>query len=107
VPLNFIPVIRQAFSFWSILFKALALFFIFISTNVMAECSLKDVKVLIDEVLDQDKQKAIEFMKQVKSGYDSLDVIGKLVSESNRAKIDECRFQAAEYLTKRGHPPAH
>ena len=98
--------IRQAFSFWSILFKALALFF-FISTNVMAECSLKDVKVLIDEVLDQDKQKAIEFMKQVKSGYDSLDVIGKLMSESNRAKIDECRFQAAEYLTKRGHPPAH
>lgn len=72
-----------------------------------AACDFPTVKRQIDEVLDHDKQKGAEFRRQVTSGYDSLDVMNRLVPEAMRDKLDACRFEAGEYLTKRGFPPGH
>jgi hypothetical protein len=72
-----------------------------------AACDFEPVKKQIDVVLDQDKEKGARFRKKVAEGSDSLAVLDRLVSEEMREKIDICRFYAAEYLAKRGFPPAH
>ena len=72
-----------------------------------AACDFPIVKKQIDEVLDQDKQKSAEFRRLMTSGYDSLDVLNRLVPDPMRDKLDACRFEAGEYLTKRGFPPSH
>jgi hypothetical protein len=86
------------------LFLALALS---LPAPVFAACDFPTVRKEIDNVLDQDKQKSAEFRKQMASGSDSLYVMEKMVAASMREKLDECRFEAGEYLTKRGFPPAH
>ena len=78
-----------------------------LSSATFAACDFSLVRKLIDEVIEQDKQKAGEFRSQVKSGYDSLDVLNRMVAPDMRDKVDACRFEAGEYLTKRGFPPGH
>lgn len=70
-------------------------------------CDFAPVKKEIDHVLDHDKQKAERFRREVKDGYDSMKVLNDLLPSEWRDKLDECRFFAAEYLAKRGFPPAH
>jgi hypothetical protein len=72
-----------------------------------AACDFEPVKKQIDIVLGQDKEKSERFRREVAAGSDSLTVLGRLVSDEWREKIDICRFYAAEYLAKRGFPPAH
>jgi hypothetical protein len=78
-----------------------------VSTASAADCDFEPVKKQIDIVLDQDKEKGARFRREVAEGSDSLAVLDRLVSEEMREKIDVCRFYAAEYLAKRGFPPAH
>ncbi len=70
-------------------------------------CDFEPVKKEIDNVLDHDKQKAERFRREVKDGYDSMKVLNDLLPPQWRDKLDQCRFFAAEYLAKRGFPPAH
>ena len=85
--------------------------FLVMSLSVIAPsfgaCDFPVVKKEIDNVLDQDKEKAAAFKKEMSSGSDSLYVMEKMVAVPMREKLDECRFEAGEYLTKRGFPPAH
>jgi len=70
-------------------------------------CEFPPVKAEIDRVLDHDKDKATVFRNRVKEGWDSLKVLSELVTKDVAERIDRCRFDAAEYLAKRGFPPAH
>jgi hypothetical protein len=65
-------------------------------------CDLAPVKEEIDRVLARDAEK---LKAEVKSGSDSLEVVSTLASAPMREKIDICRFEASEYLAKRGFPP--
>ena len=73
----------------------------------LAACDFAPVKQQIDVILDQDKEKGARFRREVADGSDSIEVLNRLVSAQMREKIDVCRFYAAEYLAKRGFPPAH
>jgi hypothetical protein len=72
-----------------------------------AACEFVIVKQQIDMILDRDAQRAAKFRREVTSGSDSIAVLESLVSSEMREKIDICRFDVAEYLTKRGFPPFH
>jgi hypothetical protein len=67
-----------------------------------ASCDFAPVKQEIDRVLERDTEK---LKAEVKSGSDSLEVVSTLASAPMRDKIDICRFEASEYLAKRGFPP--
>lgn len=67
-------------------------------------CDFPPVKQQIDLVLEQNAE---QFRREVRDGWDSIEVLNRMVSEDIRRKIDACRFYVAEYLTKRGFPPAH
>lgn len=70
-------------------------------------CDFPAVKAEIDKILDRDAEKGAHFRREVASGADSLKVIFDLVPAPMREPLDVCRFFAAEYLAKRGFPPAH
>ncbi len=70
-------------------------------------CDFEPVKKGIDQILDRDKAKGEQFRRAIAEGSDSLAVVGSLVPAELREKLDACRFFAAEYLAKRGFPPAH
>jgi hypothetical protein len=70
-------------------------------------CNFPPVKQQIDNVLDKDPAKGATFRKEVSEGADSITMVEKLVAPDMADKIDICRFEAAEYLTKRGFPPFH
>ncbi len=70
-------------------------------------CDFAPVKKEIDTVLDQDKDRGERFRKRVADGDDSMKVLTQLAPAELRAMIDNCRCFAAEYLAKRGYPPAH
>jgi hypothetical protein len=72
-----------------------------------ARCDFTAVKQVIDNVLDRDAEKAAKFRHEVKTGSDSIAALEALVSPDMQKKIDICRFETAEYLTKRGFPPFH
>jgi hypothetical protein len=72
-----------------------------------AACDFAPVKQQIDNVLDKDAVKGATFRKEVSEGADSITMIEKLVTEDMAEKVDICRFQVGEYLTKRGYPPFH
>lgn len=65
------------------------------------------VKQQIDTVLDRDTERAEKFRREVGTGADSIAVLESLVAPEMAKKIDVCRFETAEYLTKRGFPPFH
>jgi hypothetical protein len=75
--------------------------------SAYAACDFVVVKQQIDIVLDRDAEKAAKFRREVASGSDSIAVIESLVSPEMAEKVDICRFDTAEYLTKRGFPPFH
>jgi hypothetical protein len=72
-----------------------------------AACDFAPVKQAIDAILDKDAQKGATFRAEVKSGSDSIAMIEKLVTPDMQEKVDICRYQTSEYLTKRGFPPVH
>lgn len=72
-----------------------------------AACDFAPVKQQIDTVLDKDTTKGAKFRKEVSEGADSVTMIEKLAAEDMAEKIDICRFEVGEYLTKRGYPPFH
>jgi hypothetical protein len=72
-----------------------------------AACTFAPVKQQIDIVLDKDAALGGKFRKEVAEGSDSIAVLETLVSARMREQIDICRFYVAEYLAKRGFPPAH
>ena len=72
-----------------------------------AQCEFVEVRKAIDNVLLEDAEKSASFKKEMAAGADSLYVMEKLVPVAMREKLDACRFEAGEYLTKRGYPPAH
>ena len=76
------------------------------SAGVFAACDFPPVQKQIDGVLG-DKDKGEEFRRLVKSGYDSLDIMDRLFPKDLREPLDACRYEAGEYLTKRGFPPGH
>ena len=77
------------------------------SLPAQAACEFAVVKQQIDLVLDRDAEKAAAFRREVATGSDSIAVLESLVSPAMRERIDICRFDTAEYLTKRGFPPFH
>jgi hypothetical protein len=93
----------------SALRRAMAICFAALSavSPAHAACQFAPVKQQIDIVLDRDAAKAAKFRSEVSSGADSLAVMDDLVSPERRDMLDICRFEAAEYLTKRGFPPYH
>ena len=72
-----------------------------------AACDFPAVKQEIDTVLDRDAARAAKFRHEVATGSDSIAVLESLVPPEMAKKIDICRFETAEYLTKRGFPPFH
>ncbi|MBX9844399.1 MAG: hypothetical protein K2Z80_21590 [Xanthobacteraceae bacterium] len=72
-----------------------------------AACDFSAVKLQIDVVLDRDAARGEKFRREVASGADSIAVLESLVAPEMAKKIDICRFETAEYLTKRGFPPFH
>jgi hypothetical protein len=72
-----------------------------------APCEFPAVKQQIDIVLDRDAERGAKFRSEVVSGADSIAAMEALVSPEMRDKIDICRFDMTEYLTKRGFPPGH
>jgi hypothetical protein len=74
---------------------------------VHAACDFPAVKQQIDTVLDRDAGRGDKFRREVASGSDSIAVLEALVAPEMAKKIDICRFETAEYLTKRGFPPFH
>jgi hypothetical protein len=72
-----------------------------------AACDFGVVKQQIDTILDNDVEKGAKFRREVISGADSIAVMEALVSTDMADKIDVCRFEVGEYLTKRGFPPFH
>ena len=72
-----------------------------------AACDFPTVKQQIDTVLDRDAARGEKFRREVASGSDSIAVLESLVAPEMAKKIDICRFETAEYLTKRGFPPFH
>ena len=72
-----------------------------------AACDFPAVKQQIDTVLDRDPGRGEKFRREVASGSDSIAVLESLVAPAMAKKIDICRFETAEYLTKRGFPPFH
>lgn len=86
---------------------AASIFALLICAAQAKACDFAPVKKAIDNILDHDKEKAARFRRDVAAGYDSLKIVTDLASPDMREKIDICRFFAAEYLAKRGFPPAH
>jgi hypothetical protein len=76
-------------------------------TPARAACDFPAVKNQIDTVLDKDAARAEKFRREVASGADSIAVLESLVAPETAKKIDICRFETAEYLTKRGFAPFH
>jgi len=77
------------------------------AASARAACDFAPVKQQIDNVLDRDAAKAVKFRREVSEGSDSIAMMEKLVAEGMREQLDICRFEAGEYLTKRGFPPFH
>lgn len=73
-----------------------------------ASCAgFAEVKELIDHVIDKDAAKGAEFRKQFKEGSDPFTIMEELLDAEANKKLDVCRFDAANYFTKRGFPPSH
>lgn len=70
-------------------------------------CAFSAVRAQIDLIIDKDAERAAKFRKEFSEGADSIAVLESLVTEEMRAQVDACRFDVAEYLTKRGFPPPH
>lgn len=78
-----------------------------VASPARASCEWPAAKKDIEEILDRDAAKGEEFRKQAKAGRDTLDAIEKLVDPAARARIQQCGYEAGEYLTQRGFPPLH
>jgi hypothetical protein len=76
-------------------------------TPAHAACDFAPVRQQIDHVLDKDAAKGAKFRREVAEGADSTTMIETLVATDMRDKVDICRYEVGEYLTKRGFPPFH
>jgi hypothetical protein len=76
-------------------------------SRAQAACNFAPVKQEIDSVLDKDAARGEKFRREVSTGSDSIAMMETLVPANIAKELDICRFEAAEYLTKRGFPPFH
>jgi len=76
-------------------------------TNAQSACDFAPVKQQIDVIVDRNAETAAKFRREVADGSDPITVIEALSSKKMSEMIDICRFETAEYLTKRGFPPFH
>lgn len=76
-------------------------------TPAHAACDFAPVRQQIDHVLDKDAAKGAKFRREVAEGADSTTMIETLVAADMRDRVDICRYEVGEYLTKRGFPPFH
>jgi hypothetical protein len=65
------------------------------------------VRAAIEKIIKTDPTTSVAFQKEVKSGGDSLYTLEQMADRALQEKIDACRFDVAEYLTKQGFPPGH
>lgn len=70
-------------------------------------CVFSAVRAQIDLIIDKDAERGVKFRKEFSEGADSIAVLESLVTDEMRAQVDACRFDVAEYLTRRGFPPPH
>ncbi len=70
-----------------------------------ASCDWPAVKKTVDAVIAGDK--SAEFKKRADDGHDSLETVEDMLAEQQRPALRDCRWEAGEYLTKRGFPPLH
>lgn len=66
-----------------------------------------EVKVAIDNVIDKDANLGADFRRKFKEGEDSIFILEGILEAAIVKKMDICRYDVAEYLTKRGFPPPH
>lgn len=78
-----------------------------IFTSQVFACDFARAKTEIDKVLELDPKLAARFREQVGAGDDPVKVLSDLVDREVREQIDACRWESAEYLTKKGFAPAH
>lgn len=78
------------------------------SPAAAARCeSFAELRATIDQLIKTDPEKSATFRREVGSGADSLYTLEQLADAATGTKIDACRFEVVEYLTKLGFPPAH
>jgi hypothetical protein len=65
------------------------------------------VRAAVDKLIKTDPATAAAFQKEVKSGGDSLYTLEQMADAALQARIDACRFEIADHLTKQGYPPGH
>jgi len=85
----------------------LAVAFAMLPSLAQAACNFGPVKQEIDAVLDKDAARGEKFRREVSTGSDSIAMMESLVPANIAKELDVCRFETAEYLTKRGFPPFH
>jgi hypothetical protein len=85
----------------------LAVTLIVIAAPAQAACDFAPVKQQTDTVIDSDAARFAIFRKEVSEGADPIAMMERLVAEDTRQMLDICRYEAGEYLTKRGFPPFH
>ena len=66
-----------------------------------------EVKGAIDNVIDKDAKLGADFRQKFKEGEDSIHILEEMLDAEMNKKMDICRYDVAEYLTKRGFPPPH
>jgi hypothetical protein len=77
------------------------------SANAASCQSFADLRVTIDGLIKTNPETSAVFRREVGSGADSLYTLEQLADAATGAKIDVCRFEVVEYLTKLGFPPGH
>ena len=105
-----IPLMAASEMSSSVALAALVLVMGFGHHSAGAQTSCKEfaeVKAAIDTIIDKDAAKGAAFRKEFKEGSDSIHIVEQMVDAATAKKIDICRYDVAEYLTKRGFPPPH
>ncbi len=78
------------------------------SAAAQSSCAhFTEVKAAIDNVIDKDAKLGTDFRAKFKEGEDSIYILEGMVDAEMAKKVDLCRYDVAEYLTKRGFPPPH
>jgi hypothetical protein len=89
-------------------FFALSIASLFCASHAMAAaCDWGKTRSVVDGLIDGDAPTAATFKKLAGDGNDSLEVLEDLSAAADRERLRDCRWEAGEYLTKRGFPPLH
>ena len=87
---------------------ALALIATALPAQAMEKCvAFGELRGQIDALVKVGAPQAETFRSEVHSGADSLYMLEQISPPEMLGKLDICRFEVVEYLTKLGFPPAH